>query len=138
MLDVSASTGPLAEAAARLSRILPARSSPGHAEVLLRADGTGVLLAATDGELSGQFHVPASVHEPGEVVVSRRGLAETLAGLDVPEVRLVVQGQRLAVRVPGARFALPRIGGDPPAPPPLPAVVGEIAGAALRAAAVSV
>src|SRR2546423_7130973 len=102
MIDVSVPTGPLADAAARLARLLPARSS---APLSLRADRTGLLVVGTDGELSAQFRVPASTHEAGEVVVSRRGLADTVAGLDAPEVRLVAEGSRLAVRVPGARFA---------------------------------
>jgi len=133
MLDVTASTGPLAKAAARLCRLLPARAG-----VLLRGDRAALRLAASDGELSAWFEVPAGVAGAGEVVVARRGLAETLAGLDAPEVRLAVEGSRLAVRVPGARFALPTMGGSVPPPTRVPEPAGEVDGAALRAAAVTV
>jgi DNA polymerase-3 subunit beta len=78
--------------------------------------------------------VPAVVHERGEAVISRRGLAETVAALDVPEVRLVAEGARLAVRLPGARFALPLLADSRPAPAALPRRAGEVAGAVLRAA----
>jgi DNA polymerase-3 subunit beta len=82
--------------------------------------------------------VAATTHEPGEIVVSRRGLTDTMAALDAPEVRLTAEGARLAVRMPGARFALPRMGDDCPAPTRLPTAVGAISGAELRAAAVPV
>src|SRR5438270_11162648 len=136
MFDVTAVTGPLAQAAARLCRLLPTRLA--HAGVLLRGDRSGLRLAAADGERSGWFGAPAIVTGTGEVVVARRGLAETLAGLAAPEVRLVAEGSRLAVRVPGARFALPTIGGAAPPPARAPEPAGEVDGAALRAAAVAV
>jgi DNA polymerase-3 subunit beta len=123
-----------------MARLLSARSlQPALAAVLLSADRDGLLLAATDGEQSASARVPAVVHGAGSAAVSRRGLAETLAALEAPEVRLVAEGSRLAVRTPGARFALPRLeaGTLPRAADPPPAV-GTIAGAALRAAAVPV
>src|SRR2546423_5078671 len=129
MLDVTASTGPLAEAAARLCRLLPARAG-----VLLRGDRATLRLAASDGELSAWFEVPAGVAGPGEVVAARRGLAETLAGLDAPEGRLAVEGSRLAVPGPGARVALPPVGGAGPPPTRIPEPGGEVGGAALRGA----
>jgi DNA polymerase-3 subunit beta len=138
-LDATVQAGPLAEAAGRLSRLLPTRpAQPALAAVTVRAGDDGLLLVATDGERSVRLRVPATTHEPGEVVVSRRGLAETTATLDVPEVRLVAEGSRLAVRTPGARFALPRFGATGPAPADVPALAGEVAGAALRAAVVPV
>ncbi|GIH14821.1 DNA polymerase III subunit beta family protein [Rugosimonospora africana] len=134
-LDVSAQAGPLAEATARLARLLPARSvHPAHAGVLLRADDDGLLLIAADGEVSARLRVPAVTHGRGEVVVSRRGLAETVAALDVPEIRLVAEGSRLAVRTPGARFALPSLGDVRPATAALPREAGRVSSAALRAA----
>jgi DNA polymerase-3 subunit beta len=139
ILDVTAPTASLAEAAARISRLLPARpTQPVHAGVSLRADAAGLLLVATDGELTVRVRVPTTTHGVGEAVVSRRGLSETLASLDVPQVRLVVEGSRLVVRMPGARFALPQLSGIHPAPAGLPGVVGSLAGRQLRAAAVPV
>jgi DNA polymerase III subunit beta len=139
-LDLTARTAPLAEAAARMARLLPARSlQPMLAGVLLRAEGDMLLLAASDGEQSAQVRVPATVHTAGAAVVSRRGLAETLAALDAYDLRLVAEGSRLALRTPGARFALPQLDVTAfPPPAELPARVGTVAGAALRAAAVPV
>jgi DNA polymerase-3 subunit beta len=137
-LDVTVHTGALTEAATRMSRLLPARSTqPAHAGVLVRADGGGLLLVATDGEVTVRARVPATTHDLGEVVVSRSGLTDTMAGLDAPEVRLISEGNRLAVRMPGARFALPQLGGAL-APASLPKAVGEVVGAQLCAAAVPV
>ncbi|WP_213450155.1 DNA polymerase III subunit beta [Rhizomonospora bruguierae] len=141
-LDLTVAGGALAEAAARISRLLPARTlQPALAAVLVTADPAAgeVVLAGSDGEQSAAVRVPAAVHGAGAVAVSRRGLAETLAGLDSPEVRLVAEGSRLAVRLPGARFALPRLE-EAALPPPAgpPPVVGTVEGGALRAAVVPV
>ncbi|HEX5597324.1 MAG TPA: DNA polymerase III subunit beta [Micromonosporaceae bacterium] len=140
VLDVTARTAPLAEAAARMARLLPARSlQPMLAGVLLRADGDSLLLTAAEGEQSVQVRVPVTVHTAGEVVVSRRGLAETLAALDAYEVRLAAEGPRLALRTPGARFALSQLEVTSyPRPAHPPPRVGAISGPALRAAAVPV
>jgi DNA polymerase-3 subunit beta len=123
-----------------MSRVLPARSTqPAHAGVVIQADGDGLRFTAADGELTARFRVRATTHEPGEVVVSRRGLTDTLVGLAAPEVRLIVEGNRLAVRVPGARFALPYLGdGAWPVPAGLPPLMGTVVGAQLCAAAVPV
>src|SRR5256885_2258058 len=106
MLDVTASTGPLAKAAARLCRLLPARAG-----VLLRGDRAALRLAASDGELSAWFEVPAGVAGAGEVGVARRGLAETLAGLDAPEVRLAGRAETVVVRADADLFGLTWPGG---------------------------
>ncbi|WP_432825119.1 hypothetical protein [Dactylosporangium sp. CA-092794] len=138
-LDVTAPVRLLAEAAALLVRLLTGRSpQPVHAAVRLCADETGLALTATDGALVVRLHVPATVHDPGEALVSRRGLADTLAGLDPPEARLVGEGGRLAVRVPGARFALPTLPDAWPAPATLPPESAHAPGPALRTAAAAV
>jgi DNA polymerase-3 subunit beta len=138
-LDATASVEAFSEAAALAARLLTARSpQPVHAAVLLRADAAGLSLIAGDGALTVRLRVPAVVHETGEVVVPRRGLAETLAGLEAPEARLVVEGSRLAVRVPGARFALPMLADPWPPSAELPPELGRVAGTALRATATAV
>ncbi|MEU8080555.1 DNA polymerase III subunit beta [Catellatospora citrea] len=136
-LDVSVGTGPLAEAAAQLLRLLPVRAhQPALAGVLLRADAEGLELAASDGEAWARVRVSAAAHTDGEAVVSRRALADTLATLDAPQLRLCTEGARLAVRTDRARFALPRLDLDTfPRPPQAPAAVGVLAGADWRAAA---
>jgi DNA polymerase-3 subunit beta len=138
-LNLTAPAAALAEAATRIARLLPARvPQPALAGVLLTADGDGLGLTATDGELTARARVPATVHEGGRVVVSRRGLADTLAALTTPEVRLAVEGSRLAMRTSGARFALPQLGGEYPPCADLPPIAGEVSGPELRAAAVPV
>ncbi|HEX2774508.1 MAG TPA: hypothetical protein VHN18_19045, partial [Micromonosporaceae bacterium] len=95
-LHLTARTSAMAEAAARLHRLLPARTLQATlAGVLLHADGDGLLLSASDGEQSARVRIPVSVHTAGETVVSRRGLAETLAALDSHEVQISTEGSRL-------------------------------------------
>ncbi|GAA4249753.1 DNA polymerase III subunit beta [Dactylosporangium darangshiense] len=138
-LDATAPVRHLAEAAALAVRLLTGRSPhPVHSAVLLHGGEDGLTLSATDGALTVRLHVPATVHEPGEALVSRRGLADTLAGLDPPEARLVAEGSRVAVRVPGGRFALPVLADTWPPTAELPAETGRAPGAALRTAAAAV
>src|SRR5687767_12431946 len=115
-IHLTAPAAPLAAAATRVARLLPVRAP--LSGVLLRAAADGLWLLASDGEVSVRVRVPAQVHEPGEVVVPRRAVADTLAALDAPEVRLRVEGSRLAVRAPSARFALPLLDPGAVLPPP--------------------
>lgn len=139
-LHLTARTAPLAEAAARLQRLLPARSlQPTRPGVLLEADPDGLLMSASDGEQSARVRVPVTVHTAGQVVVSRRALAETLMAIDAYDVRMVVEGSRLALRTPTGRFALPQLDlTSCPRPTGLPPFVGTVTGSALRAAVVPV
>jgi len=61
--------------------------------------------------------------------VPAKPLADTLRAMEVDEIRVVVEGSRLAIRTPGARFALPLLEADlhpgVAEPPPL---VGEVDG----------
>jgi DNA polymerase-3 subunit beta len=139
LLDVTAPVRHLAEAAALAVRLLTGRSPhPVHAAALLCADERGLTVSATDGTLVVRLRVAATVHEPGEALVSRRGLADTLAGLDSPEARLVAEGSRMAVRVPGGRFALPVLADTWPQVADLPPETGRAPGAALRTAVAAV
>ncbi|MEV0563089.1 DNA polymerase III subunit beta [Dactylosporangium sp. NPDC050588] len=138
-MDVTASVSRLAAAASFLLRMLTGRSlQPSHAGVLLRADDAGLHLVATDGEVVVHLHTPATVHTPGEVVVPRRAVADTLTSLDAADARLTVQGGRLSIRVPGARFALPSLPDATPPPVHLPPAHGTVTGDDLRTAAVPV
>jgi DNA polymerase-3 subunit beta len=138
-LDATAPVRPLADAAALAVRLLTARSpQPVHAAVLLRAADAGLTLTATDGALTVRLEVPATVHAPGETLISRRGLADTLSGLPSPQARLSAEGARLAVKVPGARFALPVLADAWPPVAPVPPETTRVDGAALRAAAAAV
>jgi len=138
-LDVTTSVRPLADAAAVAVRLLTARSpQPEHAAVLLHAGDAGLTLTAMDGALTVRLEVPATVRTPGEVLVSRRGLADTLSGLSAPEARLAAEGSRLAVKVPGARFALPVLPDAWAPAAPLPPESARIEGRVLRSAAAAV
>jgi DNA polymerase-3 subunit beta len=137
-LEFTAATAELARAAARADRLLPARAAR-VAGVRLAASAAGVRLTAVQEETGVWGDLPASVHGDGAVSVGRRVLATTLAGLDAPEVQVRVEGSRLAIRTPSARFALPLLDDDSqpelPEPPP---VVGMVAAEDVKTAASAV
>ncbi|HKN95694.1 MAG TPA: DNA polymerase III subunit beta [Pseudonocardiaceae bacterium] len=132
-MDLSSQTSILAAATADVARLLPARAfDPVLSGLLLTADADGVVLAATDRERSVRLRRTAVVHEAGAVLVPGRPLAETLKALDVPDVRLTVEGSRLVVRTPRARFALPLLEVDlHPGVADPPALAGRAAGGPL-------
>jgi DNA polymerase-3 subunit beta len=140
-MDLTATTSELASAAAEAVRLLPGRMlDPVLAGLLLTATGDGVVLAGSDRERGVRVTCGAAVHTDGRVLVPAKPLAETLRALDVPMVRLAVEGARLAVRTPNARFALPLLddGLHPgvPEPPPLAGrVEGELLVTALATVA---
>lgn len=138
-MDLTSTTADLAAATADVARLLPARSpDPVLSGVLLTAGPDGVEVAGTDRERSVRLRRPAVVHDEGTVLVPGRPLAETLRSLDVPEVRLTVEGSRLAVRTPRARFALPLLDvATHPGVPAPPALVGTVAGRPLLRAFVA-
>ncbi|SHE72067.1 DNA polymerase III subunit beta [Streptoalloteichus hindustanus] len=139
-MDVTARTADLAEAAGNLVRLLPARLlDPVLSGLLVRADPDGVELAGTDRDRAVRLRRGATTRVAGQVLVPARPLAETLRALDSPDVRLVVEGSRLAIRTPSARFALPLLDVDThPGVPEPPTVAGRLVGSALAAALVPV
>lgn len=139
-MDLTATAADLAGAAADVARLLPARVlDPVLTGLVLRADRRGVEFAGNDREHAVRLSRPATVHAEGAVLVPARPLAETLRGLADQQVRLVVEGSRLAVRTAAARFALPLLDlAAHPGVPPLPPLVGRAAGAALAGALVPV
>lgn len=109
-LDVTAPTNALAEAATNLVRLLPGRLiDPVLAGVILKATPEGVTIAGTDRERGIQVSRSARTHAEGSALVPAKLLADTLRSLDTEEVRLVVEGHKLALRTPQARFALPML-----------------------------
>lgn len=139
-MDLTATTADLASATADVARLLPSRvHDPVLAGLVLRADGGGVTLAGSDREHAVRLTRPATVHADGAVVVPAKPLADTLRGLDDPQVRLVVEGSRLAVRTSTARFALPLLDlASHPGIPPLPPALGSLPARTLAAALVPV
>ncbi|SDH24143.1 DNA polymerase-3 subunit beta [Lentzea fradiae] len=132
-MDLTATTADLASAAAEVARLLPARVlDPVLAGLRLRA-GTDVEIAGSDQEHGVRLTVNATVHTEGEVLVPAKPLAATLQALDDPQVRLKVEGQRLAVRTPTSRFALPLLDlATHPGVPELPPLRGHVGAASLR------
>lgn len=129
-LDLTVSTADLAGGASALVRLVPGKLiDPVLSGLLLEADGGGVTLAANDRERAAKLARAAVVHTEGRVLVPAKPLADTLRALELPEVRLVVEGSHLAIRAPGARYALPLLDVDvhPGAAAP-PAAVGTVDG----------
>ncbi len=139
-MDLTATTADLAGAAADVARLLPTRVfDPVLAGLVLRADGHGVELAGSDREHAVRLTRPATVHVDGAVVVPAKPLADTLRSLEDPQVRLVVEGSRLAVRTSTARFALPLLDlASHPGIPPPPPEVGSLPARTLTSALVPV
>ena len=127
-MDLTAATADLAAAASDLVRLVPGRLiDPVLAGLLITADADGVALAGNDRERAARLDAAALVHTDGQVLVPAKPFAETLRALTEPEVRLVVEGTRLAIRTPGARYALPLLDAAKhpgvPVPPPLAGTV---------------
>lgn len=126
-MDLTATTAELAGAAAEVARLLPTRVlDPVLAGLRLRA-GTDVEIAGSDQEHGVRLTARATVHTEGEVLVPAKPLVATLQALDEPQVRLKVEGQRLAIRTPTSRFAIPLLDlFDHPGIPELPPLQGSI------------
>ncbi|QRP46537.1 DNA polymerase III subunit beta [Amycolatopsis sp. FDAARGOS 1241] len=132
-MDLTSPVRPLSAAVNAVARLVPG------AALRLRAAAGGLEVAAGDRDLSVRLTCPATAHVDGEVLVPAAPLAETVKMLDTDRVRLVVEGSRLAVRVEGARFALPLLDGgarvEPAQPPRLSEVDGSLFAAAVRTVA---
>ncbi|GAB3457068.1 DNA polymerase III subunit beta [Actinophytocola sediminis] len=139
-LDLTVTTADLASAASALVRLVPGKLiDPVLAGVLLTATADGVSLAANDRERAALVRRPALVHTEGRVLVPAKPLADTLRALELTQVRLVVEGSKLAIRGPGARFALPLLDVDVhPGVAAPPAAVGTVDGAVFATALATV
>jgi DNA polymerase-3 subunit beta len=135
-MDLTVTTADLAAVAADTVRLVPGKLvDPVLSGLLLDANAEGVVAAATDRDRAARLECPATVHTDGRVLVPAKPLAETLRALDLPQVRLVVEGSRLAIRGPGARFALPLLDVDShPGVAAPPAAVGALDGGVLATA----
>jgi len=137
-MEFTVATGPLARAAARADRLLPPRAARAGG-VTLTASAAGVGLSAVGEEATVWGEFAAVVHGDGVAGVGRRALASTLAGLDAPEVRVRLEGSRLAIRTGTARFAIPLLDAAALGPAPeLPPVAGRVPADVLKAAVAAV
>jgi DNA polymerase III subunit beta len=138
-MDLTVTTTELASAASALVKLVPGKLiDPVLAGQLVTASASGVALAANDRERAARVSRDAVVHTEGRVLVPAKPLADTLRALEQSQVRLVVEGSHLAIRSPGARYALPLLDADVhPGVGVSPAVAGSVSGS-LFASALSV
>jgi DNA polymerase-3 subunit beta len=119
-----------AEAVAWTARGLPARPVvPVTAGVLVEVTDGAMIVSGFDFEVLNRVEIPVTDKSTGRVLVSGRLLAEIARALPPKDVRVAVEGNRLAVRCGSARFNLPLLHvEDYPAVPELPATSGTVRG----------
>ncbi|MQA17029.1 MAG: DNA polymerase III subunit beta [Pseudonocardiaceae bacterium] len=119
-----------ADAVAWTARGLPSRPVvPVTAGVVLEVTDGALLVSGFDFEVLNRIEVPVTDKSPGRVLVSGRLLAEIARALPPKDVRVAVEGNRLAVRCGSARFNLPLMQvEDYPVVPELPATSGTVRG----------
>jgi DNA polymerase III subunit beta len=119
-----------AEAIAWTAKGLPARPVvPVTAGVVLEVTDGAMIVSGFDFEVLNRIEVPVTDKSAGRVLVSGRLLAEIARALPPKDVRVAVEGNRLAVRCGSARFNLPLLHiEDYPEVPELPATSGKVRG----------
>ncbi|MBV9729362.1 MAG: DNA polymerase III subunit beta, partial [Pseudonocardiales bacterium] len=119
-----------AEAIAWTAKGLPARPVvPVTAGVVLEVTEGTMIVSGFDFEVLNRIEVPVTDKSAGRVLVSGRLLAEIARALPPKDVRVAVEGNRLAVRCGSVRFNLPLLHiEDYPAVPDLPATSGKARG----------
>jgi DNA polymerase III subunit beta len=119
-----------AEAIAWTAKGLPTRPVvPVTAGVVLEVVDGALIVSGFDFEVLNRIEVPVTDKAEGRVLVSGRLLAEIARALPPKDVRVTVEGNRLAVRCGSARFNLPLLHiDDYPAVPELPAASGKVRG----------
>ncbi|QWW19577.1 DNA polymerase III subunit beta [Schaalia sp. 19OD2882] len=118
----------LAEAVSWTARALPVRpASPILAGVRITAAGEELTLASFDYEVSANSRIPASVEEPGEVLVSGRLLADISKSLPNRPVTIELDGQKVNLTCGSSHFALAVMPLDEyPQLPAQPATTGAV------------
>ena len=119
-----------AEAVAWTARGLPARPVvPVTAGMVIEVTDGAMIVSGFDFEVLNRIEVPVTDKSAGRVLVSGRLLAEIARALPPKDVRVAVEGNRLAVRCGSARFNLPLMHiEDYPVVPELPATAGMVRG----------
>src|SRR4051812_5891465 len=119
----------LADAVGWSARSLPARPPM---QVLLGllldvGEDTGLAVSAFDYEVSSRIELPATVAEPGRVLVPGRLLADIVRSLPAQPVELRLDGARVVLTCGAARFTLPTLPvEDYPALPDMPTTTGSL------------
>ena len=97
----------LAEAVSWTARALPVRpASPILAGVRIKAEGDELTLSSFDYEVSANSHIPATVDEAGEVLVSGRLLADISKSLPSKPVSVELDGQKVNLVCGSSHFTL--------------------------------
>ncbi|MGH3882227.1 MAG: DNA polymerase III subunit beta [Pseudonocardiaceae bacterium] len=119
-----------AEAVAWTARGLPSRPVvPVTAGMVIEVADGAMIVSGFDFEVLNRIEVPVTDKSAGRVLVSGRLLAEIARALPPKDVRVAVEGNRLAVRCGSARFNLPLMHvEDYPVVPELPATSGSVRG----------
>lgn len=98
----------------RLSRIITVKSTmPVLGHILLRAEPSGLSLAATNLEMDARAPVPADIEEGGTFTVPGDRLASIVAALGTDaRISLETEADRLVVKSGRARYNLTTLGAD--------------------------
>jgi DNA polymerase-3 subunit beta len=126
----------LAEAVTWVARALPTRPViPVLAGLLLHADDDGLTLSCFDYEVSARMRIPASVSEPGTVLVPGRLLTEITRSLPGQPVEFGPDPDGISMTCGEAAFTLAVLPPDDyPELPDLPQLAGTADGGVLAAA----
>src|SRR4051794_19582519 len=119
----------LADAVGWSARSLPARPPMQVLLGLLLDVGqdAGLAVSAFDYEVSSRIELPATVAEPGRVLVPGRLLADIVRSLPAQPVDLRLDGARVVLTCGAARFTLPTLPvEDYPALPDIPTTTGSL------------
>jgi DNA polymerase-3 subunit beta len=122
----------LADAVVWTARSLPARPPMQVLLGLLLEVGgptapNGLAVSAFDYEVSSRIELPATVAEPGRVLVPGRLLADIVRSLPPQPVELRLEGTRVVLTCGAARFTLPTLPvEDYPALPDMPTTTGAL------------
>ncbi|MBK5308155.1 MAG: DNA polymerase III subunit beta [Frankiaceae bacterium] len=118
----------LADAVVWTARSLPARPPMQVLlGLLLEVGDQGLAVSAFDYEVSSRIELPATVAEPGRVLVPGRLLADIVRSLPAQPVDLRLEGARVVLTCGAARFTLPTLPvEDYPALPDMPTTTGAL------------
>ena len=128
----------LADAVAWVAKSLPSRPPvPVLGGILLEVDGSTLVVAGFDYEVSTRAEVSVDADSSGRVLVSGRLLAEITRALPAKPVEISTAGPRVVITGGSARFTLPTMPvEDYPALPAMPAASGKVDASAFAEAVV--
>ncbi|MET3808119.1 DNA polymerase-3 subunit beta [Nakamurella sp. UYEF19] len=128
----------LADAVAWVAKSLPSRPPvPVLGGILLEVEGSTLVVAGFDYEVSTRAEVSIDADSGGRVLVSGRLLAEITRALPAKPVEISTEGSRVLINGGSARFTLPTMPvEDYPALPSMPAASGKVDAAAFAEAVV--